>query len=216
MLDSPFGQNLTPYAQTIATTLVILAFIRSYRKNSSRLRQVMIIGLFIGFTGELIFSLGLGMYHYRLENIPLWVGFGHSLIFASVHKIIRIPYLLKHKDTILKTLLAFIVIYSTSWFIFKNDVFGFITTVIFLALLVLDKKSKMFFTVMFVIVVYIELVGTAMHTWYWPNILMSKFDIITSANPPSGIALFYFLFDYIVLFIYLRLKPKLRARYKLL
>jgi len=213
-IDSPFFASYIPSAQNITTILVLLVYITLYKRSSKRFRTIMLVGVGVGFAGEFFLSILLGMYHYRLDNIPLWVGFGHSLIFASVHKIIRIPYILKHKRSTLLVLLFIIVLYSITWLILKNDVFGFVTTLMFLLLLAIEKKSQMFFTVMFVIVAYIELVGTATGTWQWPNILMERFESIPSANPPSGIAFFYFLFDYIVLFIYLQLNPQVKKRYQ--
>ena len=213
-IDSPYFSTYFPSSQNITTFLVLLVYITLYKRSSKRFRTIMLVGVGVGFAGEFFLSIVLGMYHYRLENIPLWVGFGHSLIFASVHKIIRIPYILKHHNRTLRTLITLIVIYATGWLFLKNDLFGFITTLMFLLLLAIEKKSQMFFTVMFIIVAYIELVGTATGTWQWPNILMGRFDSIPSANPPSGIAFFYFLFDYIVLFIYLQLNPKLKKRYQ--
>ena len=209
-IDSPYFAIYFQHSQDLATLLVLIAFITLYKRSAKRFRTVMIVGIGVGFLGEFILSIGLGMYHYRLENIPLWVGFGHSLIFASVHKLIRIPYILQNQKKVFRTLLAFILVYATLWLILKDDVFGFGTTLLFLVLLAIDKKSKLFFTVMFVIVAYIEIVGTTTATWFWPDILMGRFELIPSANPPSGIALFYFLFDYIVLFIYLKLNPKVK------
>ena len=214
LIDSPYCAVYMPASQNLSTFLVLLVYITLYKRSSKRFRTIMLIGVGVGFAGEFLFSLILGMYHYRLGNIPLWVGFGHSLIFASVHKVIRIPFILKHHTATLKTLLAFIVIYATTWLVLKNDVFGFIATLMFLLLLAIEKKSQMFFTVMFVIVAYIELVGTTTGTWQWPDMLMGRFSSIPSANPPSGIAFFYFLFDYIVLFIYLQLNPQVKKRYQ--
>ena len=213
-IDSPYFSSYIPSAQNLTTFLVLIVYVTLYKRSSKRFRTIMLVGVGVGFAGEFFLSLILGMYHYRLENIPLWVGFGHSLIFASVHKIIRIPYILKHHTFTLKILLSLIVIYATAWLILKNDIFGFATTLMFLLLLAVEKKSQMFFTVMYIIVAYIELVGTATGTWQWPTIFMGRFDSIPSANPPSGIAFFYFLFDYIVLFIYLQLNPKLKKRYQ--
>jgi len=214
IIDSPFMYKYTPYAQELATLLVLLAFFRSFFKNSPRLRRVMIIGVFIGFTGEIIFSLLLHMYHYRLDNIPLWVGFGHSLIFTSVYKIIKTPFFIVNAKQIKNWSLLFISSYALVWLYFENDLFGFLTTLLFLLFISFAKKSQLFFIVMFLVVVYIELIGTTTGTWFWPQILMGYFNFIPSANPPSGIAVFYFLFDYVLLFIYLQRDPLLKKRYR--
>jgi len=174
----------------------------------------MIIGVFMGFLGETIFSLIMGMYHYRFDNLPLWVGFAHSLIFTSVYKSIKLPFIKNNEAKIKPLLVLFAIVYSSAWLYFKNDWFGFIMTLIFLLLLKIEKRSQLFFLVMFAVVCYIEIIGTATLTWYWPSTFMGVEGFISSANPPSGIAVFYFLFDFAVLFIYLQLNKKLKYRWK--
>lgn len=213
IVDSPYFEKHFTYAQELATLLVILVFIRSYFRRNARVRRVMILGIFIGFLGEFIFSLQLGMYHYRLENIPLWVGFGHSLIFTSVYKIIRLPYFMKNAELIKKVSLLFIFTYAFAWLLFQNDLFGFLTTILFAILLKNTKKSQLFFTVMFLIVCYIEIVGTSTLSWYWPPVLMGEYSFIPSGNPPVGVALFYFLFDFAILHLYFFLYPKVKRKY---
>lgn len=212
-IDSPYFAHYFKDSQHLATLLVGLVFFYLYKRSNSRTRAIMLIGIVVGLLGEFLFSKVLGMYHYRLDNIPLWVGFGHSLIFASVHRIIRRPLFLEHKQKIQNYSVAFIAIYASAWFVFANDLFGFITTLAFLAMLYIVKKSRMFFTVMFLIVCYIEIIGTTMLTWWWPPTLMGTFDTLVSANPPTGVAIFYFLFDFVVLHTYLALNPKTKKRY---
>lgn len=213
-LDSPYFENYFEHAQLLATFLVIIAFYKSYLHNSKRVRFIMITGVFVGFIGEIFFSLYLGMYHYRLENIPLWVGFGHSLIFSSVYQLVRTSFILNNEAIIKKVLISFAIAYSLFWFYLDNDLFGLLTTVGFLVLIFMAKKSQLFFLIMYLIVVYIEQVGTSTLTWYWPSTMMGIFPSIQSGNPPSGIAIFYFLFDYIVLFLYLKTNKKLKNRFE--
>ena len=213
-LDSPYFQNHFEYAQTLATILVIIAFYRSYSHSSKRVQFVMITGVFVGFAGEILFSLVFGMYHYRFGNIPLWVGFGHSLIYSSVYQLIRYRFVLEHQRLVKIFLISFVVLYTLFWFYKDNDLFGLLTTIGFLILLVIAKKSQIFFLVMFLVVAYIEQVGTTTLTWYWPTTLMSYFENIPSGNPPSGIAIFYFLFDYIVLHIYMLTHKSVTKRWK--
>lgn len=212
-IDSPYFSHYIIDSQHLATFLVGLVFFYLFIRSNKRTRSIMLIGIVVGLVGEFLFSKILGMYHYRLNNIPLWVGFGHSLIFASVHRIIRTSLFLKHKQKILRYSLVFIFFYALSWLVLADDIFGFIATIAFLTMLFIVKKSRLFFTIMFLIVCYIEVIGTSTITWWWPHTLMGSFDAITSANPPSGIALFYFLFDFVVLHIYLALNRDVKERY---
>jgi len=156
----------------------------------------------------------LGMYHYRFHNIPLWLFFGHSLIFASVFRLTHHPYIITRQEVIKKWLFVFSVIYSVGWLVWANDVFGFLYSVVFFVILFFAKKSQLFFLIMFAIVAYLEQIGTAKGTWNWPEIAFSKFEWLPSGNPPVGIAAFYFLFDFMVMAFYLNvLHPKVRDRF---
>jgi len=216
MIDSPMGDGwFAGHGQAVAVVLVGLAFAFSYWRSSRRAREIMLIGIVVGLTGEFILSMVLGMYHYRFHNIPLWLFFGHSLIFASVFRLSHHPYILAHQEVIKKWLFVFSVVYSVGWLVWANDVFGFLYSVVFFVILFFAKKSQLFFLIMFAIVAYLEQIGTATGTWYWPEIAFSKLAWLPSGNPPVGIAAFYFLFDFMVMAFYLNvLHPKVRDRYK--
>lgn len=215
LLDSPVGDGwFAGHGQAVAVVLVALAFVFSYKRSSKRAKQVMLIGIIVGLTGEYILSMVLGMYHYRYHNIPLWLFFGHSLIFASVFRLSHHPYILIRQTIIKRYLFMFAVLYSFVWLIWADDWFGFLYSLIFFVILYKAKKSQLFFLIMFFIVAYLEQIGTATGTWYWPEIAFGKFEWLPSGNPPVGIAAFYFLFDFIVMGFYLNvLHPEVKERY---
>ena len=168
----------------------------------------MLWGLLIALAGEAVFSLLLGMYSYRLNNLPLYVPFGHTIIYASVFYISKEPLIQKHKKSIIKTLYILMIIYSTLWLIFGNDLFGFLCMLVILWLFKRRPKSKLFFLIMFFTIVYLELLGTYYGCWSWPEIWFDKFSIVPSANPPSAISVFYFAFDMGCMLFYKLSNPK--------
>ncbi len=216
VIDSPIGDGwFNGHGQAVAVVLVGFAFAFSYWRSSRRAREIMIIGIVVGLMGEYILSMVLGMYHYRFYNIPLWLIFGHSLIFASVFRLSHHPYIVHHQMVIKKWLFIFSVVYSFVWLFWANDWFGFLYSLIFFLVLYFAKKSQLFFLIMFFIVAYLEQIGTATGTWYWPEIAFGKFEWLPSGNPPVGIAAFYFLFDFIVMTLYLNLlHPSVKERYR--
>jgi len=205
MLDSQYGDAVFGDGQAVATVLVFLVFVRAYYSATQRVRDVMLIGIVVGLAGEFLFSIVLGMYHYRLENIPLWLAFGHGLIFAWVFKVSRAGWLRARQKMMQQVLIAFALVYSVGWLIWANDWYGFVCTMVFMAILFTAKKSRLFFLIMFVVVCYIEQVGIATGCWYWPETAFHIVSWLPSGNPPSGIAVFYFLFDAVVFWIYLQL-----------
>lgn len=60
--------------------LMIFGFTVMFWRANPRTKKLMIYAVIIGFGGEYLFSRVLGMYAYRLENIPLYVPLGHAAL----------------------------------------------------------------------------------------------------------------------------------------
>jgi len=215
LMDSPYGDRfLMGYGQEFATLTALLLFIAAYRRYPLRVKHAMLVGVFFGMFFEPLFSLGLGGYHYRFDNVPLWLLFGHGFIFALVYRISRKEWVMKREETIQATLLCFAVFYSIFWLIWANDWFGFVCTIAFMCFLFVAKSSRLFFLIMFAIVCYIEQIGTIIGCWYWPDTMLNMLSWLASGNPPSGVALFYFMFNAIAFWSYMNLRfPHTKLRY---
>jgi hypothetical protein len=111
-------------------------------------------------------------------------------------------------------MLAMGVGYSAYWLLARNDVYGAVCTGVFLFWVSRESGSRMFFLAMFLLVAYLEQLGTRFECWYWHPTLLDRFDWMPSGNPPSGISVFYFGFDVGCLLAYLRRRPDVKARYK--
>jgi len=155
----------------------------------------MFFGVFIAYAGEVTLSLGLGMYTYRLENVPHYVPLGHAIVYAGVYYITKEPWVRQHRQTIIRILYATMILYSLAWLVFAHDVFGFICMLVVVLLFKRMPETKLFFLVMFFMVVYLEILGTHYGCWMWPPVWFNQFTWIPSANPPSGIGVVYFAFD---------------------
>ncbi|CAA6825927.1 MAG: Unknown protein [uncultured Sulfurovum sp.] len=200
--------------QWITNILVFITFIWIYTQVSKQIKQLMFYGLIVALGGELLFALVFGMYTYRLENLPIYVPFGHTIIYACIYYFIKEPIILKHREKIINVLYIAMIIYSTLWFIFANDVFGFLCLLVILVIFKRRPQTKLFFLFMFFAIVYLELVGTYYQCWYWPETWFDKVPFITSANPPSAISVFYFGFDAGCLWFYKKLQPHKWQRFK--
>jgi len=201
-LDSTMLAKQIPYNQWLTNALVLISYIWTYQHVSKVLKQLMLFGLFVGVFGEVLFSLVLGMYTYRLDNVPLYIPFGHAIVYASIYYLAKEPVVLKYQQNIYSFLYPLMIIYSSLWLYFANDLFGFICMIITLWLLHRQPSSKLFFLLMFYMVICIELVGTYYQCWLWPEIWFDKISWMPSANPPSGIGGFYFAFDVGCLWFY--------------
>ncbi len=199
-----FAENYFKHSQWINTIGVIAVFIYCYYKGTARIREQLIYAFIIGVIGEHVFSLAFGMYTYRLGNIPHYIPFGHALVFLGVYNFSRKSQVRINSKKIELFLSISIAIYALAFLVFKNDVFGFVMTVFVFLSLRRYPKEKLFYLTMYGVVVYAELIGTSLNTWSWPKFAFNTFEFLPSANPPSGICLFYYGLDRGTMSIYKR------------
>lgn len=216
-LDGTFvSRHVNPYMspfiwQMIISIIAINRFYSIFKKASKRVKSFMKYAIVVGIVLEIIGSLILGMYTYRLENIPIFVPFGHALIYLCAFYLSQEPYIKKFDSKLIPILLTGSIIYSLSWWYFANDWFGLICLVLFLIVFYFNKRSQLFMLIIFYLVVYVELIGTATGSWFWAEITLFG---IPSANPPSAIGIAYMLLDGLCLFLYKKFHPKIWKRFK--
>jgi hypothetical protein len=201
-LDSFYVVNITENAQLYANISMAIGFFLTFWKVNNRIREQMIYAVFIAVLGEYLFSILLGMYTYRLENVPHYVPPGHALVYVGVLYFSRASAIIKNRIKIEKFFTLFIIIYATAFLIFGNDVFGFVMTVATLLILRKKPRERLFYLTMYITVAYLEIIGTNYLCWKWPSTAWGIFDFLPSFNPPSGISLFYFLLDLGTLWFY--------------
>jgi murein endopeptidase len=152
------------------------------------------------------------MYEYRQGRIPLYVPPGHSILFATVYWLGRDPAVRRHARAWTAGMYALAAAYSAAWLVARNDVYGWLCFAVFSAIIAVTRESRLFFLAMYLLVAFLEQVGTSLGCWWWPSILLGKVALVPSANPPSGIASFYFGLDVLCLISYLATRPRLKAR----
>ncbi|NIJ45225.1 putative secreted protein [Wenyingzhuangia heitensis] len=196
LIDSEFiAQHYFKNAQWINNIGVVSLFISLYLKAPSRTKEQLIYAVLIAIIGEYLFSILLGMYAYRLGNIPHYIPVGHAILFLYVYNFCKKSKVRAYRKNIEKTLTIAIVAISLYYLIFKQDVYGFLLTLMVFYFLRKYPKEKLFYLTMYSVIVYTELIGTALNCWKWPSIAFGKFEFLPSANPPIGISLFYFGLD---------------------
>ena len=213
-LDSTYLSEFVPKNQFITNALVLIVFTWVFLHVSKLVQQLMIFGVVIAYIGEVTLSLGLGMYTYRLGNVPLYVPFGHAIVYAGVYYITKEPWVRLHQEKITRILYPLMIIYASLWLIYAHDVFGFVCMLFVLILFRRHPETKLFFLIMFFMVVYLELLGTYYQCWTWPSIWFDKLAWMPSANPPSGIGVVYFAFDAACLLLYKFRNPKKWVRFR--
>jgi cell shape-determining protein MreD len=72
-------------AQIGPNILMLVAFLVLYKRSVKRTRRLMIYAVIIGFIGEYLFSIVLGMYTYRLSNLPFYIPLGHAVVYDRTY-----------------------------------------------------------------------------------------------------------------------------------
>lgn len=142
---------------------------------------------------EYTFSPLLEAYVYRIGTVPLFVPPGHGLVYLAALCIGRSVPLTRHP----RVTVAATVLIGGSWagyaLLAHDDQLGAFW---FLCLLGFLRwgRSRMLYVGAFVVVSYLELLGTALGTWAWAPV-DPVLGVVGQGNPPSGAAGGYGWFD---------------------
>lgn len=201
-LDSRFFIPYDSNGQTYSTIIMIIVLGYLFWKANSRTREQIIYAVIIGIIGEYLFCLGLGMYSYRLGNVPHYVPPGHAVMYLGVYYFVRQPKVVLNKKNLEIALYIINGLLATYFLLFKNDVLGFSLSVITFYIVTKKPRERLFYLGMYFAIAVLELIGTFYGCWSWPPTWFGKIDFIPSANPPIGISFFYFGLDLGCLYFY--------------
>lgn len=186
-LDSVLFTQFYFDARQITNFLSISYFLVLFFVSDSYLRKLMFTMILLSYLGEIIFCKLLGMYNYRNEAIPLYVPFGHAIVYGSGFIFAHTSWAIRQEK---KVRVVFTILFTMLFLfvgIFLNDVFSMLFGLMFFLLLKRKRWQNLYYFIA-VCVVFIELVGTFFQCWTWvPKI----FGIIPAINPPLGAVFFY-------------------------
>jgi hypothetical protein len=158
-----------------------------YLYSGKTLRKLMLVMVVLSYIGELLFCKVLGFYTYRTAMIPLYVPFGHAIVYAS-------GYILAHSTFAIKWEARLRIVFACGFAglfllvgLLFHDVFSLIFGAVFFLLLRRKRWENMYYFIA-ICVIIIELIGTYFKCWTWePKI----FGYISTSNPPMGAVFFY-------------------------
>ena len=187
-------RTATPTGQLILGVLTWALLIALLWRETSTVRvQVAVVVVFASLI-EFTFSAGLEVYIYRLGHVPPYVPPGHGLVYLAALTMARSPLLRRHARLAVTATIAFALAYA-SWGLFlspRPDALGAFWCVCLIGFLIWGK-SRLLYVGAFVVVTYLELVGTAWGVWAWQT--HDPTGLVTIGNPPSVAAGGYGWFD---------------------
>jgi hypothetical protein len=177
-----------------ATWLLLLVLVR----REPRATQVQVATLVVLATLlEYSASPLLGLYTYRLHNVPAFVPPGHGLVYLAAVLVGRSPTLARRPWI---PLLALGV--ATAWAIGglilpeRPDTLGAVLYLSFAAF-ALRGRTPGVYAAAFALTAALELYGTHLGTWAWAA--HDPTGLLSAANPPSGIPGGYCWLDFYAL-----------------
>src|SRR4029079_8492200 len=90
----------------LALGLATLAFLVLITRNADVDKREVIVAILVATTGEIVLSLGWGLYTYRNALIPLYVPFGLGIFYALAVVSARQPTLQRHAHKIVQGVLG--------------------------------------------------------------------------------------------------------------
>jgi len=143
---------------------------------------------------EYTFSPFLEVYVYRLGNVPAFVPPGHGLVYLCAVAMGRSAWV--HRRTALLVVGTVLLggLYA-AWGLFvsaRPDALGAFWYLCLLGFLAWGRSRTLYIGA-FVVVTYLELLGTWLGTWTWQT--HDPTGLVTIGNPPSGAAGGYGWFD---------------------
>src|SRR3954471_8076708 len=176
----------------VGTWLLLLALLS--REDHRTRAQVAVVVAFATAV-EYCFAGWLGVYVYRLHDVPWFVPPGHGLVYLGALAIGRTAYVARSRRWLVPATLVGAGGYAF-WGLAlsgRRDVLGAFWFAC-LALFLLKGRQPLVFVGAFAVVTYLELLGTGIGTWTWQG-GDPIFGVVAMGNPPSGAAGGYGFFD---------------------
>ena len=191
-------RGVTLHEQYVLGALTWLVLIAAAWTLSPQRRAQVAVVVAAATVGEVTGSLIWGVYHYRLDNLPLFVPPAHGLVYLT--GIALAASLRRHT----RALVVAAAVASVAWGVAgltvlpRLDVAGAVGVPL-LCLFLWRSRCRATYAGVFFAVAALELYGTAIGTWQWERGLPGSG--IPDGNPPSGVASGYVWFDVMALLL---------------
>jgi hypothetical protein len=174
-----------------ATWLILIASCAPLRRED-RARALLVV--LVATCAEVLGSIVLGAYTYRLENLPAFVPPGHGLVYLAGLRISQSGSVRRHRRAFLGATIAIVAAWAIAGLTLlgRTDGLGAITGAL-LIYVMLRGRAPTLYAGVFLIVGFLEIYGTSIGAWHWAATAPEV--PLPTGNPPSGIAGVYVLFD---------------------
>ena len=182
----------TQRALGVGSALLLLALLT---RESALVRVQVAVLVAYAMVVEYTFSVGLGAYEYRLDNVPLFVPPGHGLVYLAALCLGRSALLAAARRWLVPLTAALALGYGLHGVTLaeRHDAVGLFWAGC-LVWFLWRGRAPLVYVAAFGVVTWLEWVGTALGTWAWAEV-DPVLGVITMGNPPSGVAGAYCYLD---------------------
>jgi hypothetical protein len=177
-------------------------FVWLFARNSPVDGRQIVCAILVATLGEVVLSLGWGLYSYRNALIPFYVPPGHGLFYLLAAETAMQERIRARGTSIGRVVMIAGSLIALVSLVAMRDTWGFLWWLGALALMA-RSKNRLLLSSCFVYTILLEWAGTAIGNWVWAA------DVplvgLHSANPPAGVGILYILLDLIVVAITSRL-----------
>jgi uncharacterized protein (DUF2267 family) len=181
------------------------------RGQSPEVRAQIAVVVLFATAVEYTFSALLQVYVYRLGNVPSFVPPGHGLVYLAALSLGRSRCFRARERVLVPATVVAGGAYAVWGLLLagRRDALGAFW---FLCLLGFIRwgRSALLYVGAFVVVTYLELIGTGLGIWRWHE--LDPTGVVTIGNPPTGVAGGYGWFDLAAVTVSPALLRLLRAR----
>jgi len=174
--------------QTALGLAVWLVLFYVLRGTTGVERRALIGCLVIATTGEIVLSLGWGLYTYRLGNVPLFVPPGHVLMLLLGLSLARVM-----PQTAAYAIFSFAALYSLVAAVAGVDTLGVALFLILAVSAIAMPAQRTLYASTFVLSLLLELYGTWLGNWNWARDVPATPFVTT--NPPGAAGAIYCALD---------------------
>jgi hypothetical protein len=174
-----------------ATWLILLASCAPLSRED-RARALLVV--LVASCAEVLGSIVLGAYTYRLDNLPAFVPPGHGLVYLAGLRISQSAPVRRHPRAFVGSIVAVVATWGAAGLVLmgRTDALGALTGALLIYVLLRGRSAPLYAGV-FVMVAFLEIYGTSIGAWHWAS--TAPDTPLPTGNPPSGIASIYVLFD---------------------
>jgi hypothetical protein len=203
-LDTAGGSGASLSEQRLLGLLTWAVLLLALRGATPLVRVQTAVVVVFATAVEYVFSPALEVYVYRFDNVPWFVPPGHGLVYLSALALARTGFVRRH----LRGCAMVVLVAGGAWALYgvlladRPDALGAFWFACLAAFLVWGPSTGVYVGA-FVVVSYLELLGTGLGVWQWQT--EDPTGWISIGNPPSGASGGYAWFDLVGLLLAPRL-----------